>query len=539
MKQAEALSQKYMNQSIEPVKIDRKDSENQSAQQNQILKHQQRLKKKNGMSRAELIQQQKENINHLDVGISDAITYDGENYNSLEQLQSQFEQKRKSSLNTSLTPSQLKQKLNQINSSQYQALSNDPTFFDNGSSLKKKRQRIGSNNKQARKHQALQATIASHRLYTDNFHKMQKIEEMKQKTMQKEMQQMRAPEINKKSLEMVFQQNMQPIQNRCKEILESKERKRKQLEVIMAYENAIKDPENINPQFKPDLTISQETVTKNYNGGFNGFLQEMNRWKVKRDKKVNDIKKETQDLKGYNFKPEINQQSLKILENKRASQQSQLNQSKSQLSMNHSLSKSTINESQGKYKMPTPIQQLKDHSKKVKRNSSQEFQLRTTKRAFDKLAQDTSQSQLTIPKRESQTRERSQKSIGASSIDEEERKIKEKAAKFVEKLTKSIIDQTKVNIEMKQGSQNMDMFMRDVQENTFGSKAITTRALIEDSAPKLRYSNELTKYLQQSQEDNFLICQQQSHYQVNSIGIQIITKQLEISVNSVSAYVDS
>jgi len=24
----------------------------------------------------------------------------------------------------------------------------------------------------------------------------------------------------------------------------------------MAYENALKDPENINPQFKPDLTIS-------------------------------------------------------------------------------------------------------------------------------------------------------------------------------------------------------------------------------------------------------------------------------------------
>ena len=44
----------------------------------------------------------------------------------------------------------------------------------------------------------------------------------------------------------------------------------------MTYENALKDPENVNPQFKPDLGLSQVVVGKNYDGGFDTFLKEMN-----------------------------------------------------------------------------------------------------------------------------------------------------------------------------------------------------------------------------------------------------------------------
>jgi len=47
-----------------------------------------------------------------------------------------------------------------------------------------------------------------------------------------------------------------------------KESKRKKLEIEMAFENALKDPENINPSFKPNLGLSQEAVSKSYDQGF-------------------------------------------------------------------------------------------------------------------------------------------------------------------------------------------------------------------------------------------------------------------------------
>lgn len=47
-----------------------------------------------------------------------------------------------------------------------------------------------------------QASKAIHRLYTDNFTKIQKIGDMQKLSIEKELSQLRPPQINKKSLEM-------------------------------------------------------------------------------------------------------------------------------------------------------------------------------------------------------------------------------------------------------------------------------------------------------------------------------------------------
>lgn len=67
----------------------------------------------------------------------------------------------------------------------------------------------------------------------------------------------------------------------------------------------MKDPENINPKFKPDLSVSQEIVSgKKYEQGFDSFLKEMNTWKERKDKKLRDKLKEN-DVQQMQFKPHI------------------------------------------------------------------------------------------------------------------------------------------------------------------------------------------------------------------------------------------
>jgi hypothetical protein len=83
---------------------------------------------------------------------------------------------------------------------------------------------------------------------------------------------------------------MQPIQERYKDILQRKEHRRKRLELEMAFEQALRDPEDINPSFRPDVGLSQETVSKSYDHGFDQFLREMNLWKVRKEKKLRDLK---------------------------------------------------------------------------------------------------------------------------------------------------------------------------------------------------------------------------------------------------------
>lgn len=60
----------------------------------------------------------------------------------------------------------------------------------------------------------------------------------------------------------------------------------------------------------------------------------MNRWKAKRDKKLNDLKRESQESMGLRFKPEINPISKQILEVKSDKIQTRLNQSKSGMIVN-------------------------------------------------------------------------------------------------------------------------------------------------------------------------------------------------------------
>lgn len=67
---------------------------------------------------------------------------------------------------------------------------------------------------------------------------------------------MRDPKINKKSLKMVEEHKIPPIHQRYKEVLRNKASNLKKLEVIVSKENAMKDPENANPKFRPNLVPS-------------------------------------------------------------------------------------------------------------------------------------------------------------------------------------------------------------------------------------------------------------------------------------------
>ena len=79
---------------------------------------------------------------------------------------------------------------------------------------------------------------------------------MRKKQDEKEMATLKSPQLSKKSLMLMEHHKIPPIYNRYKEILMRKERKLKKLEIMLNYENALKDPENNNPGFKPNVQAS-------------------------------------------------------------------------------------------------------------------------------------------------------------------------------------------------------------------------------------------------------------------------------------------
>lgn len=56
----------------------------------------------------------------------------------------------------------------------------------------------------------------------------------------------------------------------------------------------MKDPENFNPKFSPNLDKSQEFYRKEYNG-FNQFLKEITQWYDKKEKRIQNLKKELEE----------------------------------------------------------------------------------------------------------------------------------------------------------------------------------------------------------------------------------------------------
>ena len=52
----------------------------------------------------------------------------------------------------------------------------------------------------------------------------------------------------------------------------------------MVYEKMLKDPDSLNPTFKPDLSKGMKRDQSNKD--FNQFLQKMQHWQVKRNNKV-------------------------------------------------------------------------------------------------------------------------------------------------------------------------------------------------------------------------------------------------------------
>jgi hypothetical protein len=55
---------------------------------------------------------------------------------------------------------------------------------------------------------------------------------------------------------------------------------------------AMKDPENVQPRFKPEIAQSQEVVMGREYQTFDKFLKEMDYWKLRREKKIRDKQNE-------------------------------------------------------------------------------------------------------------------------------------------------------------------------------------------------------------------------------------------------------
>ena len=62
----------------------------------------------------------------------------------------------------------------------------------------------------------------------------------------------------------------------------------------------MRDPESVNPVFRPNLDKSQETIRKEYTG-FHTFLKEINIWKDKKDQRLKDMQTERECGKDFVF----------------------------------------------------------------------------------------------------------------------------------------------------------------------------------------------------------------------------------------------
>lgn len=77
------------------------------------------------------------------------------------------------------------------------------------------------------------------------------------------------------------------------------------------------NPEDFNPSFKPNTAISQSTVAGRVNieqKNFESFLLEINTWKIRKQKKLGDLKEELekQHKEICTHKPHIDEKSANL-----------------------------------------------------------------------------------------------------------------------------------------------------------------------------------------------------------------------------------
>jgi hypothetical protein len=74
-----------------------------------------------------------------------------------------------------------------------------------------------------------------------------------------------------------------PLYKRYNKILVAKEHKLSMMREEVEMVRRIKDPEEYNPTFKPDTSVSQNNVSKPNRGDFNSFLRDLNVWQHKKE----------------------------------------------------------------------------------------------------------------------------------------------------------------------------------------------------------------------------------------------------------------
>jgi hypothetical protein len=64
------------------------------------------------------------------------------------------------------------------------------------------------------------------------------------------------------------------------------------LQLELAYLQAMKDPENVQPSFRPEINQSQGVVMGREYQTFDKFLKEMDYWRLRKEKKIRDKQNE-------------------------------------------------------------------------------------------------------------------------------------------------------------------------------------------------------------------------------------------------------
>lgn len=105
---------------------------------------------------------------------------------------------------------------------------------------------------------------------------------------------------------------MLPIHERYKQVLSERDLKLEVLRKCKLEAEIEKDPENFAPPFKPNTQISQQHVKgRASTESFASFLNVQKTWKMKKDKKLNELRmqQEQNNKQIFTHKPKIAQSS--------------------------------------------------------------------------------------------------------------------------------------------------------------------------------------------------------------------------------------
>ncbi len=131
------------------------------------------------------------------------------------------------------------------------------------------------------------------------------------------------PTLDSNSRRIMAKKNVTPIHVRYKQVIaEKKARLKKEAEEVKAEREWKHLDEERECSFRPNLGVSQRIVSKT-SRGFDGFLQDLDRWERKRhtEREVEQMERDTRIQAQHPFRPSINKKSKEMVELARRSRE--------------------------------------------------------------------------------------------------------------------------------------------------------------------------------------------------------------------------